>query len=95
MNRAAPIRLAGTWIRYSNNAIPQEINAAMIQGLCPISLRWAYQANVMKTLLHNSSSELIKIGCILLLHRPDRRFITQSPNGRKECCGRPCSLSAG
>src|SRR5574343_411906 len=44
-----PIRLAGTWIRYSNSAIPQEIRAAIHHGFSLRCLRCEYQAKVMKT----------------------------------------------
>ena len=45
-----PIRLAGTWIRYSNKAIPQLINAATYQALVLRFLRCPYQAKVINTL---------------------------------------------
>jgi hypothetical protein len=48
------MRLAGTWSMYSKKAIPQLIRAATIQGLWLSSLRWAYQAKVMKILLKQS-----------------------------------------
>src|SRR5690242_20560048 len=44
-----PMRLAGTWTRYSNSAIPHDTSAATIHGLSRRSLRCAYQAMVMKT----------------------------------------------
>ena len=42
------MRLAGTWSRYSNSAMPQLTNAATNQGRSGF-LRCAYQANVMNT----------------------------------------------
>src|SRR5204862_1107497 len=45
-----PMRFAGTWSRYSNSAIPQLTRAATYHGRSLRFLRWAYQANVMKTL---------------------------------------------
>src|SRR5262245_400416 len=54
-----PMRLAGTCSKYSNNATPQLTSAATYQGLALSSLRWAYQANVMKTFEAISS----KIDC--------------------------------
>src|SRR4051812_22583227 len=53
------MRLPGTCSRYSNNAMPQLTSAATIQGLCPSSLRCAYQAKVMNTLLKDSSPTVI------------------------------------
>src|SRR5688572_22233297 len=43
------MRLAGTCKRYSNNATPQLASAATYQARPESSLRWAYQAKVMKT----------------------------------------------
>src|ERR1700682_5499691 len=43
-----PIRFAGTCSRYSNSAMPQLTSAAIHHGFDDSSLRWAYQANVMK-----------------------------------------------
>src|SRR6187401_2517040 len=45
-----PMRLAGTWIRYSNSAIPQLTSAATYHGLACRCFRCPYQANVMKRL---------------------------------------------
>ena len=50
-NTVNPIRLPGTWSKYSKNAMPQLTSAATIHGLPLSSFRCAYQANVMKTLL--------------------------------------------
>ncbi len=49
-----PILLAGTWAQYSKNATPHEKRITMISGqleeiFISWSLRWPYQANVMKT----------------------------------------------
>src|ERR1043166_5266238 len=44
-----PIRLAGTWSRYSNRAIPQLASAATYHLRSPRFRKWAYQAKVMKT----------------------------------------------
>src|SRR6476661_1308874 len=49
------MRFAGTWRRYSNRAMDQLTMAATYQALDRRSLRWAYQANVMKTFEHVSS----------------------------------------
>src|SRR5947208_3870 len=43
------MRLAGTWSRYSNSAMPQLTRAAMYQTWWLRLLRCPYQANVMKT----------------------------------------------
>src|SRR5690606_14828858 len=58
------MRLAGTWNRYSSSATPQLTSAAMIQGLLFSSLRWAYQAKVMNTLLHSNRQIDTSIGCM-------------------------------
>src|SRR5665647_2115180 len=50
-----PIRLAGTWNRYSASAMPQLTRAATYQGAVARFLRWPYQAIVMKTLEATSS----------------------------------------
>lgn len=47
-NCVAPIRLAGTCNRYSNNAMPHEINAAIHHGLLVKFFKWPYHAKVMK-----------------------------------------------
>src|SRR2546428_13302680 len=47
--RVWPMRLAGTWTRYSNSAIPQLTSAATIHGRWLRCLRCAYHAKVMKT----------------------------------------------
>ena len=44
------MRLAGTWSRYSNRAIPQLANAATHHFCSLRFFKWAYQANVIKTL---------------------------------------------
>src|SRR5215469_11261659 len=50
------MRLPGTCSRYSKNAMPQLATAATYHGRAAMFLRWAYQANVMKTLEPTSSS---------------------------------------
>ena len=50
------MRLAGTCSRYSNSAMPQLTSAATYHGRSARFWRWAYQANVMKTLEQTSSS---------------------------------------
>src|SRR5215213_7181235 len=50
------MRLAGTWSRYSNSAMPQLANAATYHGRSLRFFRCAYQANVMKTLERTSST---------------------------------------
>src|ERR1700752_3463378 len=50
------MRLAGTWIRYSNSAMPHETSAATIHGFSRRSRRCAYQAKVMKTFEQTSRS---------------------------------------
>ena len=45
-----PMRLPGTWNRYSTSAMPQDTSAATYHGLWFSSLRCAYQAKVMNTL---------------------------------------------
>src|SRR6186997_2583529 len=49
VNCPKPILLAGTWITYSKNAIPQLTRIAKMSGLLPSVLRCPYQANVMNT----------------------------------------------
>src|SRR6056297_3941976 len=56
------MRFAGTCSRYSNRAIPQLMSAAISHGLWLRSRKWAYQANVMKTLLPNSRPMVIASG---------------------------------
>src|SRR5688500_3296723 len=43
----APIRFAGTWSRYSNNATPQLRSAATYHGRSARVFRWPYHAYVM------------------------------------------------
>ena len=50
-----PMRLAGTWRVYSKNAIPQDNKIMAMRGQWVVtfiscSLRWPYQAKVMKIL---------------------------------------------
>src|SRR5690554_5078146 len=67
------MRLAGTWNIYSNRATPQLASTAMIQGLVLSSLRWAYQAKVMKTLLRVS----------MRMVRPTSRMGHRAGGGRR------------
>src|SRR5690606_35439490 len=55
------MRLAGTCSMYSKKAMPQLASAATNQGFESSSLRCAYQANVMKTLLSARSSTVSPI----------------------------------
>src|SRR5690242_14392764 len=50
------MRLAGTWSRYSNRAMPQLRMAATYQGRSARFCRWAYQAKVMNTFEHTRRS---------------------------------------
>ena len=54
------MRLAGTWIRYSNSAMPHEISAAIHHGRSLRFFRCAYQAKVMKTFDTASSSAVCR-----------------------------------
>ena len=56
-----PMRLAGTWSRYSNSAIPQLTSAATYHARDRRSLRWAYQAKVMNTFEHVSRPAVVNI----------------------------------
>ena len=47
--RPKPMRFAGTWKQYSKKAIPQLARIAIQTGFARKSLRWPYQAKVMKT----------------------------------------------
>src|SRR5690349_21733386 len=72
------MRLAGTCSRYSNSAIPQLASAARYHGRSAMFRRWAYQANVMKTLEQTSNSAARYTTAILIMlvhaelgiHRP-------------------------
>src|SRR3989344_4714321 len=55
------MRLAGTWTRYSNSAIPQLANAATYNWRSFRFLKWAYHANVMNTLDNPSNSVVCRI----------------------------------
>ena len=50
---ALPMRLAGTWKQYSNNAMPQ-LNSTMAttpkRCNCDLNAMWPYHANVINTL---------------------------------------------
>lgn len=59
-----PMRLAGTWIRYSKNAILQLARTAIKSGLCPRLLRCPYHANVIKTFDATSNKIVETIGFI-------------------------------
>src|SRR3954467_490768 len=56
------MRLAGTWRRYSNSAMPQLAAAAAHHGQAARFLRCAYQAKVMNTLEATSSAAETKTG---------------------------------
>jgi len=49
LNSELPIRFAGTWIKYSKNAMHQLTIAAINQGLSLRSFKGPYQAKVMNT----------------------------------------------
>src|SRR5882672_7848875 len=57
-----PMRLAGTWSKYSNSAMPQDTSAAITHGFEPRCLRCPYQAKVMNKLDAPSRSVVIRIG---------------------------------
>src|SRR5574341_1123319 len=48
LNCEWPMRLAGTWSKYSKQAIPQLRSAAMYHGRSLKFFKWAYQAKVIK-----------------------------------------------
>ena len=57
------MRLAGTCNKYSKNAIPQLISAAITQGLLLSSFKCAYHAKVINTLLQvNAQQQVIADG---------------------------------
>ena len=58
---SAPMRLAGTWSKYSKIAIPQLIKAAMIHGFDRRLFRCPYRANVMKMLESVSRTIVFKM----------------------------------
>ena len=63
-----PILFAGTWAQYSKNATPQENRMTRMRGqleeiFISCSLRWPYQANVIKT-LDAMSSNIVQIAFI-------------------------------
>src|SRR6476661_6929422 len=57
------MRLAGTWSRYSKNAMPQLTTAARYHGVVFRCFRWPYQATVMKRLDATSSVTVIAMAC--------------------------------
>ena len=57
-----PRRLAGTWSRYSKNAIPQ-LTSTAVQRAEVLYLRWPYHAKVMNTLEAARSSTVGTTGC--------------------------------
>src|ERR1044071_7102170 len=71
-----PMRLAGTWSRYSKNASPQLTPTATSSGAARRLRRCAYQANVMKTLEQMRSRIDWARGDIgaMLTHRAGSRF---------------------
>src|SRR5574341_1458613 len=58
VNAVMPMRLAGTWIKYSNNAMLQLTIAAMYHLLFCRFLRCPYHAKVMKR-LDKTSNEIV------------------------------------
>jgi hypothetical protein len=54
-----PIRFAGTWSRYSKNAMPQLAATATRRGFARRFLKCAYQANVMKMFEHTRSPAVV------------------------------------
>src|SRR5690606_4709696 len=59
------MRLAGTCSRYSNSAMPQLTNAAIIQGFWLSSFRCAYHAKVIKILLQKSKPTVMNVACMV------------------------------
>src|SRR6478672_9718065 len=59
-----PIRFAGTCSRYSNSAMPHEINAAIHHGRSSSVRRWPYQANVMNRFEHDRSTAQTSAGWV-------------------------------
>src|SRR6185436_8312460 len=72
------MRFAGTWIRYSNSAMPHDTSAATIQGFARRSRRCAYQAKVMNTFEQTSRSAVRPIFRIRLGYPPARGRATVS-----------------
>src|SRR5512139_3522708 len=64
------MRLAGTWMRYSNSAMPQLTSAATYHGELEKFFRWPYQAKVMNRLDTASISAVTSSGLEI-------RFIVQ------------------
>ena len=56
-----PSRFAGTWMRYSKNAMHQLIMAAINHGLSLRSFKWPYHAKVMKMLDAISIRTVVRI----------------------------------
>src|SRR5687767_15282555 len=69
------MRLAGTWMRYSNSAMPHDASAAIHHGLSLRCFKWAYHAKVMKTLAIASMTTVTATGC--------ERMDTSGPRGKK------------
>src|SRR5258706_9462978 len=57
------MRLAGTWSRYSKNAMPQLTTAARYHEVVFRCFRWPYQASVMKRLDATSNVTVIAMAC--------------------------------
>src|SRR5674476_1006625 len=68
------MRLAGTWSRYSNSAMPQLTSAATYQGELARFFRCPYHAKVMNRLDTASINAVTSSGCeirfILLFFQP-------------------------
>src|SRR5574338_600485 len=65
LSAVAPMRLAGTCSRYSNNAIDQLTRAATYHALPCMLQRWPYHAKVMKTFdPTRSSAACIQAGAV-------------------------------
>jgi hypothetical protein len=57
------MRFAGTWSRYSNNAIPHDTSAAIHHGRSARLRRWPYHASVMNTFEPVSRAAQASAGC--------------------------------
>src|SRR5688500_8839950 len=58
------MRFAGTWSRYSKNAMPQLATAAQYHGFEFQFFKCAYQAKVMKALEQISNTTVLTITCM-------------------------------
>src|SRR5512139_820339 len=76
------MRLAGTWMRYSNSAMPQLTSAATYHGELEKFFRWPYQAKVMNRLDTASISAVTSKGfeirfIVQLANRPFARSLSK------------------